>query len=319
MWGTFILMLIIAVLCDSAEFSVRTTVSPDTERQKLTNILNSLNEKVELQSTIREINNRLEKLDKHYAENKLSPATTSNEVSRKLEIIEQKLTEVLNKVAEVTPIPESCLEVKKRGNNVTGVFLIKPRFASAPFLAVCDLTTRGGGWTVILNRFDGKVDFYLGWQSYKVGFGNLAEEFWLGLENIHQLSGYQVNELLVELVESDNNETFASYDHFSVGSEVEGYALKTLGGFSGTAENSLAYHGGFKFTTKDKDQDLHTGVNCAQSYSGAWWYGKCHHSHLTGLYKGATDKYKGVRWGERFFLKKARMLIRPQLDLSLTL
>ena len=79
--------------------------------------------------------------------------------------------------------------------------------------------------------------------------------------------GYQVNELLVELVESDNKETFASYDHFSVGSEVEGYALKTLGGFSGTAENSLAYHGGFKFTTKDKDQDLHTGVNCAQSYS----------------------------------------------------
>ncbi|KAJ3664189.1 hypothetical protein Zmor_008414 [Zophobas morio] len=319
------------------QVSVSSTVTPDTERQKLINILNTLNEKVELKSTIREINQRLENLDKHYAEIKLSPTTTSNEVSHKLEIIEQKLTasrvnitkelddrfkklaELLNAVPGVTTIPENCLEVKKRGNNVTGVFLIKPKFASAPFLEVCDLTTKGGGWTVILNRFDGKVDFYLGWQSYKIGFGNLAGEFWLGLENIHQLSGYQVNELLVELVESDNKETFASYDHFSVGSEVEGYALKTLGGFSGTAENSLEYHGGFKFTTKDKDQDLHTGVNCAQSYSGAWWYGECHNSHLTGLYKGATDKYKGVRWGERFYLKKARMLIRPQLDLSLTL
>ena len=62
-------------------------------------------------------------------------------------------------------------------------------------------------------------------------------------------------------------------------------------------------------------------VNCDGEFftAGAWWYNKCHQSQLTGVYTEKKNKYKGLRWGERFFLKKARMLIRPQMDSDLVL
>jgi ficolin len=43
------------------------------------------------------------------------------------------------------------------------------------------------GWTVLQNRFDGKVDFYQNWKAYKNGFGNMQDkgEFWLGYFSIY--------------------------------------------------------------------------------------------------------------------------------------
>ena len=95
---------------------------------------------------------------------------------------------------------------------------------------------------------------------------------------------------------------------------------KNIFGFynvSGDAGDSLAWHNGMKFTTKDRDNDLKSGVQCAQEYKGAWWYNKCHSSNLNGLYLRGhhTSEADGVNWyywrRNSYSLKKTEMKIRP--------
>ncbi|KAH7959104.1 hypothetical protein HPB49_008252 [Dermacentor silvarum] len=47
----------------------------------------------------------------------------------------------------------------------------------------CDMDTDGGGWTVIQRRgqYGNPVfNFYRNWTEYANGFGNPAEEYWIG-------------------------------------------------------------------------------------------------------------------------------------------
>ena len=47
---------------------------------------------------------------------------------------------------------------------------------AGPLQVFCDMETDGGGWTVLMKRQDGSVNFYLNWADYKSGFGNLEGE-----------------------------------------------------------------------------------------------------------------------------------------------
>ena len=86
---------------------------------------------------------------------------------------------------------------------------------------------------------------------------------------------------------------------------------------SGTAGDSLSYHRGYPFSTKDQDNDSKSSGNCAVQFKGAWWYGNCHHSNLNGLYHdGKHSSYAdGVNWyrwkGNYYSAKRAEMKIRP--------
>ena len=70
------------------------------------------------------------------------------------------------------------------------------------------------------------------------------------------------------------------------------------------------------FSTKDRDNDK-SAENCAQRYTGAWWYKHCHQSNLNGYYHaGPYDTHAtGVNWytwkGHRYSLKKTEMKFRP--------
>ena len=110
-----------------------------------------------------------------------------------------------------------------------------------PITVSCDMTTGGGGWTVFQRRVDGSVDFYRGWTDYKVGFGNLSGEFWLGNDNLHRIAATGNMTLRVDLEDFDENVTFAEYSIFKVADGSDEYRL-LIGGYNGTAGDSMAYH-----------------------------------------------------------------------------
>ncbi|KAL7742342.1 hypothetical protein ACLKA6_018978 [Drosophila palustris] len=145
----------------------------------------------------------------------------------------------------------NCAEAKSSGNHD----IILPSFSSEPFTVVCDSVAHGGGWTVILRRLNGNVNFYRNWTEYKNGFGDLNGEFFLGLDKIHALTAVFSQELLVVLEDFEGDERYETYDEFAIDDEVEHYKLHKLGKASGTAGDSLSYHQGQKFTTFDKDND----------------------------------------------------------------
>ena len=163
------------------------------------------------------------------------------------------------------------------------------------------METDGGGWTVFQRRVDGSVDFYRGWSDYEQGFGSFTGEFWLGLSKIHRLSKPGNKTLRIDLGDFSNQFAYAKYSYFSVGDSTKDYTL-SLSGYSGNAGDTMLSHqestNGRRFTTKDRDNDLHPSGNCAVSHSGAWWYHSCHGANLNGLYlRGNHSSYaNGVEW-----------------------
>ena len=169
------------------------------------------------------------------------------------------------------------------------------------------MRTDGGGWTVFQRRQDGSVDFYLGWNDYKAGFGQLTAEFWLGNDKIHRLTTSRPSSLRVELEDWNGVKVYAKY-----GDEQAQYRLE-VGSYSGTAGDSLAYHNNMAFSTKDRDNDGYSN-NCAVQYTGAWWYDSCHYSNLNGQYLGDKSDNRGVRWyhfRDSLSLKFTEMKLRP--------
>ena len=147
---------------------------------------------------------------------------------------------------------------------------------------------------------NGSQDFFLGWQDYENGFGDLSGEFWLGLRKIHRLTA-STNRLRVELGDFDGNTAYAKYSTFRVGNSSSNYTL-TVSGYTGTAGDSLTYHNGRRFTTKDRDNDNHESLNCAQYHRGGWWYNGwyyiCHNTNLNGHYyhSGPQSHINGIVW-----------------------
>ncbi|XP_031551597.1 uncharacterized protein LOC116288869 [Actinia tenebrosa] len=206
-----------------------------------------------------------------------------------------------------------CADIYKSGERRSGVYTVKPD-SQGPFQVYCDMSTDGGGWTVFQRRKDGSVDFYLGWQKYKTGFGNLNGEFWLGNDYIHRLTARTPSTLRVDLEDWSAVKYFAKYGSFSVGSASNKYRLK-VASYSGTAGDSLTYHNNMFFSTKDQDND-HWSKNCATLRTGAWWYYACFHSNLNGKYLGNTIDGKGIVWSKTknnyLSFKRSEMKVRPK-------
>ncbi|XP_063197209.1 fibrinogen-like protein 1-like protein [Chroicocephalus ridibundus] len=203
--------------------------------------------------------------------------------------------------------PRDCSEIPT--GSPSGVYVIQPT-GLHPIVVYCEMNVAGGGWTVIQrNRQSTEITWAESWSTYKYGFGNVRTEYWLGAEYIHQISRQKVYQVRFVIWDATNTMKFANYSLFSVEDESRGYRLR-LGAYSGTAEDAIASktpyanHDNMKFSTKDRDQDIHSG-NCASSYGGGWWYSACYSVRLN--VNGA------ITWGSlcNGNCKASAILIKP--------
>uniref|UniRef100_A0A3Q4MPP6 Tenascin Cb n=1 Tax=Neolamprologus brichardi TaxID=32507 RepID=A0A3Q4MPP6_NEOBR len=208
--------------------------------------------------------------------------------------------------------PRDCSQALLNGDTSSGMHTIYlGGDENQPLQVYCDMSTDGGGWIVFLRRQSGKLEFFRNWKNYTGGFGDMNDEFWLGLSNLHKITASGQYELRVDL--RDKGDTaYAQYDKFSVGEPRTRYKVH-VGGYSGTAGDSMTYHHGRPFSTYDHDNDIAV-TNCALSYKGAFWYKNCHRVNLMGRY-GDNSHSKGVNWfhwkGHEHSIEFAEMKIRP--------
>uniref|UniRef100_A0A8C7KS09 Tenascin C n=1 Tax=Oncorhynchus kisutch TaxID=8019 RepID=A0A8C7KS09_ONCKI len=222
------------------------------------------------------------------------------------------ITSVFTTIGVLYKHPRDCSQALLNGDTASGVYTIYlGGDESQPIQVYCDMATDGGGWIVFLRRQSGKLEFFRNWRNYTAGFGDMNDEFWLGLSNLHKITVVGQYELRVDLRDK-GDVAHAQYDKFSISDPRSRYKVH-VGGYSGTAGDSMTYHHGRPFSTYDHDNDIAV-TNCALSYKGAFWYKNCHRVNLMGRY-GDDSHSKGVNWfhwkGHEHSVEFAEMKIRP--------
>ncbi|XP_003376888.1 putative fibrinogen beta and gamma chain, C- globular domain protein, partial [Trichinella spiralis] len=191
------------------------------------------------------------------------------------------------------PLNDGVFEVKKV--NCNGDQQCKRKL-------LCNMTEDDGGWTVIQNRVNGKVDFQRAWTGYKNGFGSYAHDFWLGNEILYELTNQPNHEyeMLITLKTADGQEKIAHYKKFKVEHEKQYYRLH-LGSLDKGTGDTLRESRGMPFGTFDRQRDAIETLTCGAWWRSGWWYNqKCSYGgNLNVPFKpvARSSHLKGVKWG----------------------
>ncbi|KFO58659.1 Angiopoietin-related protein 3, partial [Corvus brachyrhynchos] len=219
-----------------------------------------------------------------------------------------------------------CTALYHTGVQASGVYTIKPNGSEA-FNVYCEMKF-GTSWTVIQKRVDGSLDFNQTWDAYTNGFGDLNEEFWLGLKKIYSIANQGNYILRIELQDWRGNRRHIEYT-FSLGGPSTEYSLQ-LSRMSGSIPNALPEHTELRFSTADRAEDTASDFNCPENHlecltfphcsSGGWWHSECEETNLNGKYvtprsRGRLDRGKGLYWkpkkGRYYLLKSTKIMIQP--------
>ena len=181
----------------------------------------------------------------------------------------------------------------------------------------------------IQRRIGDSVDFDRDWDDYVNGFGEEDGNYWIGLEEIHQLTTSHDVSLYMNIETFEGEPFTLKLQTFSVGNAASNYTWN----FSQFSQSSdriklRLFPSGYSdmmFTTRDRDNDLHPGINCATDVCrGGWWYSSCTYINLNGNYEGdvtpptntgilvyyidTTDGYRGSK-----AVKSVEMIIRTRV------
>lgn len=240
-----------------------------------------------IQTELNERDNTIARLQKDLESNTNSLTQTEiefNELKVTLKKQNETVLEQVKEISKLTVESKNCSEILKKQKEqkptsctsftgTIGTLQIEvPGFE--PINVLCDNQIAGSGWIVIQQRINGYEDFRRDWATYKKGFGNFEGDFFLGLENIHRLTSARRHELYIYMERFSGATSYARYDNFRINDESDQYRLSSLGAFTGSAADNLRKHLNYKFSTKDRDNDIWSG-NCAESYKGGWWFNAC--------------------------------------------
>lgn len=202
----------------------------------------------------------------------------------------------------------------------SGIYWISPADSAPPFQVYCEQEKFAGNWLVVQSRNDASTNFNRTWNEYKFGFGNLRNNFWLGLEKLHQLTTSSAYDLMVVMENYLDFVAFQRYENFAVRDESEAYSLSLSDANTGTAGDSLLIYNGEKFSTFDRANNKGT-ANCAAEMAGGYWHYDCRkvlstRSNLNGLYdlehimRNGSGMWWGMFGGTGKPLKMTRMMIK---------
>nr|KAG5688315.1 hypothetical protein BaRGS_009947 [Batillaria attramentaria] len=171
-----------------------------------------------------------------------------------------------------------------------GVYWILPTMTTQPFRVKCEMQW---GRTLIMDRWDNTVDFYRGWAEYKAGFGDVAADHWLGLQQIRALTISRSYEAIFEVHLRVGNWFQQNYRNIQLTDELQNFALSFNGtdSYATPVGDSLSYVNGKPFSTYDADHDDDATVNCAERHHSGWWFGgaNCTECNPTGVLLQPTD------------------------------
>ena len=122
--------------------------------------------------------------------------------------------------------PRSCKEWYNFGARASGVYTIN-RMGRMNKEVRCNMEIEGGGWLVFYRRTNQfRIDFNRKWLSFKTGFGDIRNEFWLGNEFIHGMTSSKEHQVLVWGQKTDGVTTAISmHDSFKIGDETDLYRI----------------------------------------------------------------------------------------------
>ncbi|XP_060572733.1 fibropellin-1-like [Ruditapes philippinarum] len=176
-----------------------------------------------------------------------------------------------------------CTDVLHQSFNPSnGVYNVTTWKTHRTIQVYCDMTTAGGGWTVFQNRFDGSVTFTRSFSEYVNGFGDIHKEFWLGLENLHELVSQGNYELRIDVTAANGSKGYETFPNFTIsaGSNYTLHISPGHGSIGDNAQQGMSFHNGMPFSTFDHKNTY----QCAQTYKSGWWYNRCMFVHLNGVY-----------------------------------
>ena len=174
---------------------------------------------------------------------------------------------------------------------------VRPRFKCYMFTA-----TTYSGMTMMQNKVDTANSFDKNWTEFKAGFSDSSGNFWLGNDNIHQLTNSRSCTLKITFTTSSGTSEYANYAGFKIDTEANGYKIMTASlvrGSSTITFDALFYRLNTKFTTKDQNNIASGGsATCATKYQAGFWYSN-DASQLDGVHCGCMNlngASTGFRW-----------------------